>query len=77
MKKEDSSKEAPSVTSSKFGSKVAVADKPLFNNLRKLIDMIDMLRSLGLEEHISLPRIAVCGKCIFIQVISQLVRALC
>jgi dynamin 1-like protein len=39
-----------------------VADKPLFNNLRKLINIVDSLRDIGLQDHISLPRIAVCGK---------------
>lgn len=46
---------------SKLGSQVAVADKPLFNNLRKLINIVDSLRDIGLQDHISLPRIAVCG----------------
>lgn len=51
----------PSVLGSKFGSQVVVADKPLFNNLRKLINIVDTLRDIGLQDHISLPRIAVCG----------------
>jgi hypothetical protein len=50
-----------SVLGSKLGSQV-VADKPLFNNLRKLINIVDSLRDIGLQDHISLPRIAVCGK---------------
>lgn len=50
-----------SVLGSKLGNQVAVADKPLFNNLRKLINIVDSLRDIGLQDHISLPRIAVCG----------------
>jgi hypothetical protein len=38
------------------------ADKPLYNNLRKLINIIDSFRDIGLQEHIQLPKIAVCGK---------------
>jgi len=37
-------------------------DKPLFDNLRKLINLIDSFRDVGLHEHIELPRIAVLGK---------------
>lgn len=37
------------------------ADKPLYNNLRKLINIIDSFRDIGLQEHIQLPKIAVCG----------------
>jgi len=33
----------------------------LFENFRKLINIIDKLRDAGLHEHISLPRIAVVG----------------
>lgn len=36
-------------------------DKPLFDNLRKLINLIDSFRDVGLHEHIELPRIAVLG----------------
>ena len=36
-------------------------DKPLFDNLRKLISLIDSFRDVGLHEHIELPRIAVLG----------------
>lgn len=42
-------------------STVESTDKPLFNNLRKLINIIDSFRDIGLQEHISLPKIAVCG----------------
>lgn len=38
-----------------------VTDKPLFDNLRKLINLIDSFRDVGLHEHIELPRIAVLG----------------
>jgi vacuolar protein sorting-associated protein 1 len=34
---------------------------PLFDNLRKLITIIDELRDVGLQEFINLPRIAVLG----------------
>lgn len=34
---------------------------PLFENLRKLINVIDELRDVGLQKYISLPRIAVLG----------------
>lgn len=34
---------------------------PLFENLRKLVTIIDELRDIGLQEYISLPRIAVVG----------------
>ena len=34
---------------------------PLFENLRKLVTIIDELRDIGLQEFISLPRIAVVG----------------
>lgn len=33
----------------------------LFDNLRSFISLIDSLRDLGLQEYISLPRIAVLG----------------
>ncbi len=33
----------------------------LYENLRKVINLIDELRDLGLQKHISLPRIAVLG----------------
>lgn len=33
----------------------------LFDNFRKLVTIIDKLRDAGLQEHISLPRIAVVG----------------
>lgn len=36
-------------------------DKPLFDNLRKLINLIDSFRDVGLHDHIELPRIAVLG----------------
>ena len=42
-------------------------DKPLFDNLRKLINLIDSFRDVGLHEHIELPRIAVLGKSHLIQ----------
>lgn len=45
----------------KTPSVIEAADKPLFNNLRKLINIIDSFRDIGLQEHISLPKIAVCG----------------
>mgnify|MGYP000859514761 FL=1 len=38
-------------------------DKPLFDNLRKLISLIDSFRDVGLHEVIELPRIAVLGTC--------------
>lgn len=34
---------------------------PLYENLRKVITLIDELRDIGLQQHISLPRIAVLG----------------
>ncbi len=34
---------------------------PLFDNMRKLVTVIDELRDVGLQQHISLPRIAVLG----------------
>ena len=34
---------------------------PLFENLRKLINVIDELRDVGLQQYINLPRIAVLG----------------
>jgi hypothetical protein len=46
----------------KTPSAIEPSDKPLFNNLRKLINIIDSFRDIGLQEHISLPKIAVCGK---------------
>ena len=36
-------------------------DTPLFENLRKLITVVDELRDVGLQEYINLPRIAVVG----------------
>lgn len=42
-------------------------DKPLFDNLRKLINLIDSFRDVGLHEHIELPRIAVLGISMIIQ----------
>lgn len=42
-------------------------DKPLFDNLRKLISLIDSFRDVGLHEHIELPRIAVLGMIRIIQ----------
>jgi len=42
-------------------------DKPLFDNLRKLINLIDSFRDVGLHEHIELPRIAVLGTSKIIQ----------
>lgn len=41
--------------------KIEQTDKPLFDNLRKLINLIDSFRDVGLHEHIELPRIAVLG----------------
>lgn len=37
------------------------ANSSLFDNLRNLISLIDALRDMGLQEYISLPRIAVLG----------------
>ena len=34
---------------------------PLYENLRKVVTLIDELRDIGLQQHISLPRIAVLG----------------
>lgn len=34
---------------------------PLYDNLRKVITLIDELRDIGLQQHISLPRISVLG----------------
>ncbi len=34
---------------------------PLYENLRKLISVIDELRDVGLQQYIRLPRIAVLG----------------
>jgi len=34
---------------------------PLYDNLRKVVNLIDELRDIGLQQHISLPRIAVLG----------------
>mgnify|MGYP001950459540 CR=1 FL=1 len=34
---------------------------PLYENLRKLINVIDELRDVGLNQYINLPRIAVIG----------------
>lgn len=34
---------------------------PLYDNLRKLITVIDELRDVGLQQYIQLPRIAVVG----------------
>lgn len=45
----------------KMPSVVETPDKPLYNNLRKLINIIDSFRDIGLQDHISLPKIAVCG----------------
>ena len=42
-------------------------DKPLFDNLRKLISLIDSFRDVGLHEVIELPRIAVLGICFMIK----------
>lgn len=42
-------------------------DKPLFDNLRKLINLIDSFRDVGLHEHIELPRIAVLGTSFLMQ----------
>jgi Dynamin family len=36
-------------------------DSELFNNLRKLINIVDKLRDIGLNTFISLPRIVVLG----------------
>lgn len=38
-----------------------VLKAPLFENLRKLINVIDELRDVGLQNYITLPRIAVLG----------------
>jgi len=34
---------------------------PLYENLRKLISVVDELRDVGLQQYINLPRIAVLG----------------
>ena len=34
---------------------------PLFENLRKLVNVVDELRDVGLQQYINLPRIAVLG----------------
>lgn len=34
---------------------------PLYENLRKLISVVDELRDVGLQQYIKLPRIAVLG----------------
>ena len=34
---------------------------PLYENLRKLINVVDELRDVGLQQFINLPRIAVLG----------------
>lgn len=52
--------EAPNMAKQPSGPQ-ETPDKPLFNNLRKLINIIDSFRDIGLQEHISLPKIAVCG----------------
>ena len=49
-------------------------DKPLFDNLRKLINLIDSFRDVGLHEHIELPRIAVLGKYYLIQELNLRVK---
>lgn len=36
----------------KLTQKEEVTDKPLFDNLRKLINLIDSFRDVGLHEHI-------------------------
>jgi len=41
--------------------KSEVLKAPLFENLRKLINVIDELRDVGLQNYITLPRIAVLG----------------
>lgn len=33
----------------------------LFDNLRGFINLIDQMRDFGVQDYISLPRIAVCG----------------
>lgn len=50
--------------------KVEQTDKPLFDNLRKLINLIDSFRDVGLHEHIELPRIAVLGNSPLMQALS-------
>lgn len=42
-------------------NKAEVLKAPLFENLRKLINVIDELRDVGLQNYITLPRIAVLG----------------
>lgn len=34
---------------------------PLYDQLRKVVHLIDELRDIGLQQHISLPRITVLG----------------
>jgi len=41
--------------------KKADTGAPLYDNLRKVVNLIDELRDIGLQQHISLPRIAVLG----------------
>lgn len=52
-------------------------DKPLFDNLRKLINLIDSFRDVGLHEHIELPRIAVLGMFVSSQVPSPVANPPC
>jgi dynamin 1-like protein len=40
----------------------AKKDGLLMNQLRKLINIVDEMRDLGLNQHINLPRIAVLGQ---------------
>jgi hypothetical protein len=42
-------------------SKNTSTGAPLYENLRKLINVIDELRDVGLQDYIELPRIAVVG----------------
>jgi dynamin 1-like protein len=42
-------------------SKDTSSGAPLYENLRKLINVIDELRDVGLQDYIELPRIAVVG----------------
>ena len=42
-------------------SETAYMNTPLFENLRKLINIIDELRDVGVSDYIKLPRITVLG----------------
>lgn len=60
--KEDHKETTKSMIKTASTAQQDFSDKPLYNNLRKLINIIDSFRDIGLQEHIQLPKIAVCGK---------------